>query len=222
MTQIPNGTENTGDTPNRPTPSTGAERVPPVTPPGDPLGTPVPPAAAEPAGPPQTSGTTTGAPAPASAPAADRTHADPARTDAARDTGRTTASAGGKDRDEDRDTGRATTSSPGRDTGRTTPSSGGTDTAKGSGRPLFSQEEREKFDARIHQAVAGFVENPRQAVQEADATFDEVVAGLTHALTERSRLLRADRDGERSDAGTEDLRIALQQYRDLTERLVRL
>lgn len=66
------------------------------------------------------------------------------------------------------------------------------------------------------------MENPRQAVQEADATFDEVVAGLTKALADRSRLLRADRDGERSDAETEDLRIALQQYRDLTERLVRL
>ncbi|CAO0831743.1 putative protein OS=Streptomyces microflavus OX=1919 GN=Smic_00240 PE=4 SV=1 [Streptomyces microflavus] len=87
---------------------------------------------------------------------------------------------------------------------------------------MFAPEEREKFDARIHQAVAAFVESPRQAVQEADATFDEVVAGLTKALADRSRLLRADRDGEHSEAGTEDLRIALQQYRDLTERLVRL
>ncbi|MFJ9638817.1 hypothetical protein [Streptomyces sp. NPDC101178] len=213
MTQIPNSTGDTGSTPNRPTPSTGAERVPPVTPPGDPLGTPVAPTAAKPSGSPQTTtrtdGTTTSAADPAHTdkthtdPAhtdkthadpvhADKTHADPARTDKARETGRTTAS------------------------------SGRTDTAGENGRPLFAAEAREKFDARIHQAVAGFVENPRQAVQEADATFDEVVAELTKALADRSRLLRADRDGERSEAGTEDLRIALQHYRDLTERLVRL
>ncbi|MET9925970.1 MULTISPECIES: hypothetical protein [unclassified Streptomyces] len=203
MTQNPNSTGDTGSTPNRPTPSTGAERVPPVTPPGDPLGTPVPPTAAKPSGSPptttRTDGTTTSAADHAHTdkthadPAhADRTHADPARTDKARETGRTTAS------------------------------SGRTDTAGENGRPLFAAEAREKFDARIHQAVAGFVENPRQAVQEADATFDEVVAELTKALADRSRLLRADRDGERSEAGTEDLRIALQHYRDLTERLVRL
>ncbi|MEV4876775.1 hypothetical protein [Streptomyces cyaneofuscatus] len=196
MTQTPNDTGNTGSTPDRPTPSTGAERVPPVTPPGNALGTPVPPTAAKPSGSPPTATGTDGA----ATPAAGQTHADKtvaadsARTDRARETGRTTASS----------------------------HSHGTDTAKDNGRPLFAAEAREKFDARIHQAVAGFVENPSQAVQEADATFDEVVAELTQALTERSRLLRTDRDGERSEAGTEDLRMALQHYRDLTERLVRL
>ncbi|MFI5724680.1 hypothetical protein [Streptomyces cyaneofuscatus] len=193
MTQTPNDNDRTGSTANRATPSTGAERVPPVTPPGDPLGTPVPASAAKPATSPETApgNRPDGAAVPASGtPHAAKTHADLARTEATRETGRTT------------------------DTGR--------DAAAGKDRPLFSADEREKFDARIHQAVAGFVENPRQAVQEADAAFDEVVAGLTKALADRSRLLRADRDGERSDAETEDLRIALQQYRDLTERLVRL
>ncbi|MEU0157365.1 hypothetical protein ABZ154_00560 [Streptomyces sp. NPDC006261] len=196
MTQTPSGT---GNTPNRPTPSTGSERVPPVTPPGNALGTPVPPTAAKPSeSPPTAAGNHR-----ASAPAAGQDHADGTLTDSAR-------------------------TDTGRQTGRTTPPSPShshdtdTDTAKDNGRPLFAPEKREKFDARIHQAVAGFVENPRQAVQEADATFDEVVAELTQALTERSRLLRTDRDGERSEAGTEDLRIALQHYRDLTERLVRL
>ncbi|MFE3722094.1 hypothetical protein [Streptomyces cyaneofuscatus] len=195
MTQTPNETGNTGNTPDRPTPSTGAERVPPVTPPGNALGTPVPPTAAKPSGSPPTATRTDGTSAPAADRThADKTHADSARTDKGRETARTTAPS----------------------------ASPGTDAAKDNGRPLFAPEQREKFDARIHQAVAGFVENPRQAVQEADAAFDEVVAELTQALAERSRLLRTDRDGERSEAGTEDLRIALQQYRDLTERLVRL
>ncbi|MZF55065.1 hypothetical protein GTX53_14670 [Streptomyces sp. SID5594] len=209
MTQTPNDNERTGSTANRATPSTGAERVPPVTPPGDPLGTPAPASAAKPATSPETApgNRPDGAAVPASGtPHAAKTHADPARTEAARETGRTT------------DT--ASSSRTGTGTGATTDT--GREAATGKDRPLFSADEREKFDARIHQAVAGFVENPRQAVQEADAAFDEVVAGLTKALADRSRLLRADRDGERSDGETEDLRIALQQYRDLTERLVRL
>ncbi|MFJ9530017.1 hypothetical protein [Streptomyces cyaneofuscatus] len=211
MTQTPNDNDRTGSTANRATPSTGAERVPPVTPPGDPLGTPVPASAAKPATSPETApgNRPNSAAVPASGtPHAAKTHADPARTEAARETGRTT------------DTASSSRTGTGTGTGATTDT--GREAATGKDRPLFSADEREKFDARIHQAVAGFVENPRQAVQEADAAFDEVVAGLTKALADRSRLLRADRDGERSDAETEDLRIALQQYRDLTERLVRL
>ncbi|MCR8946500.1 hypothetical protein NW249_30815 [Streptomyces sp. OUCMDZ-4982] len=193
MTQTPNTGGTPGDAPDRATPSTGAERVPPVAPPpANTPATPVPPTAAKPSGPPPTADGAHPHPDPAHA---DRTHTDPAvpaRPDGTPDASRTT-------------------SSPSR-----------TETEAHPGRPLFAAEQREKFDARIHQAVAGFVENPRQAVQEADAAFDDVVAGLTEALAERSRLLRADRDGGRSEAGTEDLRIALQQYRDLTERLVRL
>lgn len=92
------------------------------------------------------------------------------------------------------------------------------------GRPLFSPEEQETFAARIQQAVTGFVEDPQRAVREADATFDEVVAGLGSALEERGRRLRAGKgeSGPATGAETEDLRIALQHYRDLTERLVSL
>ncbi|MGW8490724.1 hypothetical protein [Streptomyces sp. NPDC055886] len=94
----------------------------------------------------------------------------------------------------------------------------------GLGRPLFAPAEQEAFAARIQQAVTGFVEDPHRAVRDADATFEEVVADLGSALAERGRLLRSgkDRSGADSGADTEDLRIALQHYRDLTERLVRL
>ncbi|WP_327330668.1 hypothetical protein [Streptomyces anulatus] len=92
------------------------------------------------------------------------------------------------------------------------------------GRPLFAPEEQEAFAARIQQAVTGFVEDPQRSVREADATFDEVVASLGKVLEERGRRLRAGRGGSGPATGaeTEDLRIALQHYRDLTERLVRL
>lgn len=90
------------------------------------------------------------------------------------------------------------------------------------GRPLFAPEEREKITARVQQAVAGFVEDPRRAVREADAAFDEVVKSLGEALAERGRHLRSDDESGRGEVGTEELRVALQHYRDLTERLVRL
>ncbi|MFB8145078.1 hypothetical protein [Streptomyces parvus] len=92
------------------------------------------------------------------------------------------------------------------------------------GRPLFAPVEQEAFAARIQQAVTGFVEDPHGAVRDADATFEEVVADLGAALAERGRRLRAGKDVSGADSGadTEDLRIALQHYRDLTERLVRL
>ncbi|MCA1268771.1 hypothetical protein LCE32_01545, partial [Streptomyces sp. 7G] len=65
---------------------------------------------------------------------------------------------------------------------------------------------------------------PPGAGAHADATIEEVVADLGAALAERGRRLRSGKDGSGADSGadTEDLRIALQHYRDLTERLVRL
>ncbi|QRV26014.1 hypothetical protein I6J42_32785 [Streptomyces californicus] len=92
------------------------------------------------------------------------------------------------------------------------------------GHSLFAPEQREAFAARIQQAVTGFVEDPHQAVRDADATFEEVVADLGAALQERGRKLRAGKgeDATGTGAETEDLRIALQHYRDLTERLVHL
>ncbi|MFE2976084.1 hypothetical protein [Streptomyces sp. NPDC059258] len=94
----------------------------------------------------------------------------------------------------------------------------------GLGKPLFAPAEQEAFAARIQQAVTGFVEDPHRAVRDADATFEEVVADLGSALAERGRRLRTGKDGTGTDsvADTEDLRIALQHYRDLTERLLRL
>ncbi|MFF8983619.1 hypothetical protein ACF08E_09530 [Streptomyces globisporus] len=94
----------------------------------------------------------------------------------------------------------------------------------GLGKPLFAPAEQEAFAARIQQAVTEFVEDPHRAVRDADATFEEVVADLGAALAERGRRLRSGKDGSGADSGadTEDLRIALQHYRDLTERLVRL
>ncbi|WP_329225412.1 hypothetical protein OHB07_02290 [Streptomyces sp. NBC_00111] len=88
--------------------------------------------------------------------------------------------------------------------------------------PLVSRDHQDKLSQRMQQAVTDFVESPRRAVEEADSTFDEIVSGLTEALTERRRVLRASWQEQDTDAQTEELRIALQRYRDISEQLLKI
>ncbi|MEV2252820.1 hypothetical protein AB0I94_19960 [Streptomyces sp. NPDC050147] len=90
------------------------------------------------------------------------------------------------------------------------------------GSALLPQNEHDKFGLRLQQALSTFVESPRQAVEEADALYDDAVRHLTETLTERRRVLRASWQGHDTEAHTEELRLALQQYREATERLLRI
>ncbi|MFE9858079.1 hypothetical protein [Streptomyces sp. NPDC005780] len=87
-------------------------------------------------------------------------------------------------------------------------------------RPLFPDGDHDKLALRIQHAVSEFVESPRRAVEEAESTFDTVVEGLKDALEEHRRTLgTVGRDGD-PEMRTEQLRVTLQHYRDLTERLL--
>ncbi|MFD5871827.1 hypothetical protein [Streptomyces sp. NPDC060322] len=99
---------------------------------------------------------------------------------------------------------------------------GTTGTGTGTEGPLVSRDHQDKLSQRMQQAVTDFVESPRRAVEEADSTFDEIVSGLTEALTERRRVLRASWQEQDTDAQTEELRIALQRYRDISEQLLKI
>ncbi|WP_326654278.1 hypothetical protein [Streptomyces sp. NBC_01750] len=87
---------------------------------------------------------------------------------------------------------------------------------------LLPQGERDKLAMRLQQALNNFVDSPRQAVVEADSAFDEVTTHLTNTLAERRRALRASWQSQDTEAKTEDLRLALRQYREITERLLRM
>ncbi|MFF7340412.1 hypothetical protein ACFZAT_24125 [Streptomyces sp. NPDC008163] len=88
---------------------------------------------------------------------------------------------------------------------------------------LLPAGDQDKLAHRLHQAVTDFVESPARAVEEAESTFDAVVAGLTSALKERRSTLHVgEGDGGDPGARTEELRITLQHYRDLTERLLKV
>jgi hypothetical protein len=83
---------------------------------------------------------------------------------------------------------------------------------------LLASIDRESIRGRFVDIQAGFVDEPRQAVQEAEQFVDELVQQLVGALeAERAKLKAAIDDGS-----TEDLRIALRGYRAFVDRLLNL
>ncbi|MET9744585.1 hypothetical protein ABZZ92_02575 [Streptomyces ardesiacus] len=89
-----------------------------------------------------------------------------------------------------------------------------------SDRPLLPPGEAGRLGEGLRQAVAGFVDAPRASVEEADRVLEELGARLTEALAHRRRSLL----GSWQEAGTdtEQLRLALRDYRELADRLMRL
>jgi hypothetical protein len=92
---------------------------------------------------------------------------------------------------------------------------------------LLPHEECDKLSTRLQHAVAGFVDEPRSAVEEADHVLEEVAARFADAVKERRRTLRnswqtgdGGKDKAMSAGDTEQLRLALRDYRELTERLL--
>ena len=85
--------------------------------------------------------------------------------------------------------------------------------------PLFSAEESVHLRSRWDAIQVGFVDEPRQSVQEADSLVATAMKRLAEQFAaERSTLeSQWDRGG---DVSTEDLRIALRRYRSFFGRLL--
>jgi hypothetical protein len=83
---------------------------------------------------------------------------------------------------------------------------------------LGSAGDQERFVARWQEIQAGFVDEPRRAVQDADALVVDMMDRLARMLaSEREQLEPA---GETGKVSTEDLRQGLRRYRALFERLL--
>jgi len=92
-------------------------------------------------------------------------------------------------------------------------------TNAGSSAALLNREESEHFRTRWNEIQSKFVDEPRSAVQQADALVTEVVEQMTQMFAnERSSLESQWNQGD--DVSTEDLRMALQRYRSFFNRLV--
>lgn len=92
---------------------------------------------------------------------------------------------------------------------------------------LIPQDQCDKLNLRLQEALTTFIDGPRHSVEEAAGVLEEAVERLTAALAERPRTLRDSWDGNgdgrgKAAADTEDLRLALRSYREVTERLLRI
>ncbi len=85
--------------------------------------------------------------------------------------------------------------------------------------PLFAEGDAVDLRKRWSDMQAGFVDEPRRAVEQADALVAEVMKRLAEGFaSERATL---ERQWDRGDnVTTEDLRVALQRYRSFFDRLL--
>ena len=85
--------------------------------------------------------------------------------------------------------------------------------------PLFAAEEGERLRSRWMEVQTGFVDQPRESVEEADRLVADLMQRLTAQFSEERSRLEAQWD-RGDDASTEDLRVALTRYRSFFERLL--
>ena len=84
---------------------------------------------------------------------------------------------------------------------------------------LFPGNESQEFQGRWSDIQASFVDEPRQAVEQADALVAEVMQRLAQVFAdERGKLEHQWSSGE--DTDTEALRQALRRYRSFFDRLL--
>lgn len=145
---------------------------------------------------------------------------------------------GDRDREGDGESGAATGTETGTgtgtdtDTGTTGTTGSDTDTdmgatatpAEGSGSVdesprLMDSGDEESFRTRWHELQSMFVDDPRQAVHEADTLVADVMQKLAATFADHRRSLEGQwRQGE--DVDTESLRTALRRYRSFFHRLL--
>ena len=90
----------------------------------------------------------------------------------------------------------------------------------GSPTPLFSEGDVTELRSRWSTVQAGFVDEPRHAVEEADNLVASVMKRLAEGFANERATL--EKQWDRGDSvSTEDLRVALQRYRSFFDRLLK-
>ena len=87
--------------------------------------------------------------------------------------------------------------------------------------PLFEEEAAKKFRARWLAIQSKFVDDPSDSVKQADDLVADVIKNVTMSFANRRVSLEKQwNSGE--NTSTEDLRLALKQYRSFFDRLLTL
>ncbi len=87
--------------------------------------------------------------------------------------------------------------------------------------PLFEQEATEKFRTRWLAIQSKFVDDPSDSVKQADDLVADVIQNITRNFADRRGSLEKQWNSG-GKTSTEDLRIALKQYRSFFDRLLTL
>jgi len=98
-------------------------------------------------------------------------------------------------------------------------SSQAAEAAEATTEPLLPSEAAGTYQERWQAVQTGFVDEPRNAVREADALVAELMQELAAGFSQARERLEAQWDSG-DDVSTEDLRVALTRYRSFFERLL--
>jgi hypothetical protein len=85
--------------------------------------------------------------------------------------------------------------------------------------PLLDQGATSDVRGRWEEIQAGFVDEPRNAVQEADALVADLMQRLADSFASERQALEGQWD-RGDEVSTEELRVALQRYRSFFDRLL--
>ena len=85
--------------------------------------------------------------------------------------------------------------------------------------PLFQAEEGQQLRERWTAIQTGFVDDPRQMVEQADSLVADLMQRLAAQFNDERTRLESQWD-QSDDVSTEDLRVALMRYRSFFERLL--
>lgn len=98
---------------------------------------------------------------------------------------------------------------------------GGSGVGRTNNAPLLNNNDLESFRQRWSTVQTGFVDEPRNAVEQADTLVAEVIQQLAQTFSAEKDKLESQW-GRGQDVSTEDLRIAMQRYRSFFDRLLTL
>jgi hypothetical protein len=87
---------------------------------------------------------------------------------------------------------------------------------------LFAPEAAVQFRSQWDRVQIGFVDDPRQAVRQADELVAQVMANLAETFARERSQLEGYVSGNEAAASTENLRVALRRYRSFFQRLLAL
>jgi hypothetical protein len=92
-------------------------------------------------------------------------------------------------------------------------------TSAADGGPLFPEDESERLRERWLEIQRGFVDQPRESVEQADALVADLMQRLAASFANERQGLEAQWD-RGDDVSTEELRVALTRYRSFFDRLL--